>query len=181
MVKTMAIRALFNRMRGALRSFRRADGGNVVITFALATIPMVGFVGTAVDYSRANSAKAAMQAAVDSTALMLSKDAQSLTTEQLNTKAASYFNALFNRTDVTGIVITPTFTNPQAGSFKLDVAGTGKVPTTFTKVFGQQNLNINVNSEVLWGMKKLELALALDNTGSMAWSDKMTALKTGVA
>jgi uncharacterized protein YegL len=30
---------------------------------------------------------------------------------------------------------------------------------------------------VLWGMKKLELALALDNTGSMASSNKMTNLK----
>ena len=38
-------------------------------------IPIIGFVGAAVDYSRANSAKAAMQAAIDSTALMLSKDA----------------------------------------------------------------------------------------------------------
>ena len=44
-------------------------------------------------------------------------------------------------------------------------------------MFGQQTLNINVSSEVLWGMKKLELALALDNTGSMASSSKMTELK----
>jgi Flp pilus assembly protein TadG len=178
MVLGMATTDLFNRLHSALRLFRKAERGNVVITFALATIPMVGFVGAAVDYSRANSAKAAMQAAVDSTALMLSKDAQSLTGAQLNQKAASYFNALFNRTDVTNIVITPTFTSPQQGNFKLDVAATGKVPTTFTKVFGQQNLNVNVNSEVLWGVKKLEVALALDNTGSMASSGKMTNLKS---
>ena len=38
------------------------------MTFALATIPLIGFVGAAVDYSRANSAKAAMQAALDATA-----------------------------------------------------------------------------------------------------------------
>jgi Flp pilus assembly protein TadG len=31
----------------------------------------MGFVGAAVDYSRANSDKAAMQAAIDATALML--------------------------------------------------------------------------------------------------------------
>ncbi len=58
-----------------LRKFVAADRGNVVITFALATVPIVGFVGAAVDYSRANSDKAAMQAAVDATALMLSKTA----------------------------------------------------------------------------------------------------------
>src|SRR5262245_5945131 len=95
---------------------------------------MFGFVGAAVDYSRANSTKAAMQAAVDSTALMLSKDAQTLTTAQINQKATDYFKALFNRTDVTGIAITPTFTSPQQGSFRLDVVGTGQVATTFTMI-----------------------------------------------
>jgi Flp pilus assembly protein TadG len=173
----MAYETLIDRLRAHLRRFRAAQGGNVILTFALATVPLIGFVGAAVDYSRANSAKAAMQAAVDSTALMLSKDAQSLTESQLNQKATSYFNALFNRTDVKNIQITPVLTSPGQGSFKIDVAGKGTVDTTFTKVLGQQTLNITVNSEVLWGMKKLELALALDNTGSMAWSSKMTELK----
>jgi Flp pilus assembly protein TadG len=58
-----------------LAGFRTARGGNVAITFALATLPILGFVGAAVDYSRANSVKAAMQTALDSTALMLSKEA----------------------------------------------------------------------------------------------------------
>jgi Flp pilus assembly protein TadG len=176
----MAAKTLIDRLRNALRAFRTARGGNVVFTFALATVPIIGFVGAAVDYSRANSAKAAMQAAVDSTALMLSKDAQTLTTAQLNQKATAYFQALFNRTDVSNIAITPTFTSPSAGDFKIDVTGTGQVATTFTKVLGQQTLNINVSSEVLWGIKKLELALALDNTGSMASSSKMTELKKAV-
>ncbi|MEA2903166.1 MAG: hypothetical protein QOI12_553 [Alphaproteobacteria bacterium] len=176
----MTARDLIGKLRNRLRNFGAAQGGNVVLTFALSTIPIIGFVGTAVDYSRANSARTAMQAAVDSAALMLSKDASSLTSAQLSAKAASYFNALFNRTEVINIVLTPTFTNPQAGNFKLDLAATGKVPTTFTKVFGQQNLNINVSSEVMWGMRKLEVALALDNTGSMASSGKMTNLKAAV-
>ena len=136
---------LSNRLRGIYANSRKAKGGNVVITFALSTIPIIGFVGAAVDYSRANSVKAAMQAAVDSTALMLSKDAQTLTTAQINTKATNYFNALFNRTEATNLVVTPTFTNPQAGSFRLDVIATANVPTTFTKVLGQSNLAINVN------------------------------------
>ena len=66
--------SLFNSLRHRMRQFGCADGGNVMLTFALLTVPMMGFVGSAVDYSRANSAKAAMQAAADATALMLSKD-----------------------------------------------------------------------------------------------------------
>jgi Flp pilus assembly protein TadG len=180
MVTTMKSNRIVGRLRRALKNFRTAKGGNVVLTFALSTIPIIGFVGAAVDYSRANSVKAAMQAAVDSTALMLSKDAQNLTTSQLNTKAGTYFNALFNRTEATNLLVTPTFTNPQQGSFRLDVTATANVPTTFTKVFGQSNLAINVKSEVMWGMRKLEVALALDNTGSMASSGKLSNLKTAV-
>jgi Flp pilus assembly protein TadG len=177
MVVAMAISTVLAKLQSCLHAFRRSERGNVMITFALATIPVIGLVGAAVDYSRGNSAKAALQAAVDSTALMLSKDAQTLNATQLQTKANAYFNALFNRPEVTNIVLTPTFYNVTAGDFKLTVAATGKVPTSFTKVVGQEYMNLSVSSQVLWGIKKLELALALDNTGSMAWSNKMTELK----
>ena len=65
-------------LRRFARHARQANGANVTVTFALATVPLVGFVGAAVDYSHANSVKAAMQAAVDGTALMLSKQAASM-------------------------------------------------------------------------------------------------------
>jgi Flp pilus assembly protein TadG len=168
---------LFEKLRQGIRNFRVAKGGNVVLTFALTLVPVMGLVGAAVDYSRANSARTAMQAAVDSTALMLSKDALGLTNAQLAAKAQAVFSALFNRTEVNNVVLTPVFTNPSQGSFKLDITATGLVPTTFTKIFGQANLAINVNAEVVWGIRKLEVALALDNTGSMASSQKMTNLK----
>ena len=66
----MAIQSLINRLRTRLRAFGKDKDGHVVLTFALATIPIIGFVGAAVDYSRANSDRAAMQAAIDATALM---------------------------------------------------------------------------------------------------------------
>ena len=38
-------------------------------------------------------------------------------------------------------------------------------------------MEIGANTQSVWGLKRLELALALDNTGSMASSQKMTQLK----
>ena len=172
----MATISLIDRLRGVLQAFRKADRGNVVITFALATVPIMGFVGSAVDYSRANSAKAAMQAAVDATALMLSKDASTLTSAQMNQKATAYFTALFNHPEVTGVVITPTYTT-SSGS-QIVVTGTGTVPTTFMKVMGVSTVNINVSSTVKWGNSRLRVALVLDNTGSMSDDGKIGALKT---
>src|SRR3569832_1748219 len=57
----------------ALKAFARSQRGNVAITFAIATIPLIGFVGATVDYSRANSLKVALQGALDATALMVAK------------------------------------------------------------------------------------------------------------
>ena len=146
--------------------------------FALAIIPVIGMVGMAVDYSRANSVKAAMQAALDSTALMLSKEASTMTQSQMSQKANDYFKAMFNRPEAQGVTVTPTLSTPAAGSFALKLDGSATVDTTFSRIFGQQQLVVGSSSEVKWGMKRLELALALDNTGSMAWSGKMNALKT---
>jgi Flp pilus assembly protein TadG len=144
---------------------------------AVGIIPLFGAVGAAVDYSRANSIKSALQAAVDSTALMLSKDAQTLNQTQIDAKATSYFNALFNRPEASNVQVIPHFSSTQPGSFKLTVEGSATVNTMFWSMMGQSKLNITASGEVVWGIKKLNLALALDNTGSMASNSKMTELK----
>jgi len=99
-----------------------------------------------------------------------------LTQAQINQKASDYFFALFTRTNVTNIVITPTYNNATGGEVLL--TATGKVPTTFMKVVGQTNLNINVSSTVRWGETRLRVALVLDTTGSMASSGKIGAMQT---
>jgi uncharacterized protein YegL len=48
----------------------------------------------------------------------------------------------------------------------------------FTKVLGHSEIAFSTSSEVLWGIKRLNLALVLDNTGSMASSNKMTNLQS---
>lgn len=57
--------------------------------FALALVPIIGVVGAAVDYSRANAARSAMFAALDATALMLSRDAATMAPNQISSKATS--------------------------------------------------------------------------------------------
>jgi Flp pilus assembly protein TadG len=157
--------------------FVRDRKGGVAPLLALGIIPLVGTVGAAVDYSRANLVRTAMQNALDATALMLSKDAQSLPAPQLDAKATSYFNSLFTRPEAGNVQVTQQFGSPQQGSFNLKVSGTATVDTMFWRLIGQPQIAISASGEVTWGIKKLNLALALDNTGSMASSGKMSALK----
>ncbi|HEU5094954.1 MAG TPA: TadE/TadG family type IV pilus assembly protein, partial [Reyranella sp.] len=101
---------LWSKLRRALRAFGAERSGNVAITFAIATLPVIGGVGAAVDYSHANSVKVALQAALDSTALMLSKEATSDTSAQLQTNAVKYFNAMFTKPEATNLSLTATYT-----------------------------------------------------------------------
>ena len=49
------------------------------------------------------------------------------------------------------------------------------------RVMGTQQVAITASSEVVWGIKKLNLALALDNTGSMASSGKIVTIPKDVS
>lgn len=172
----MGITSLFNRFRKLAHELRTANRGNVTITFALATIPIVGFVGAAVDYSRANSVKAAMQAASDSTALMLSKIVTGMNASDIQTKADAYFKALFNRPEANGLQVTATYTS-SSGS-QVFITATANVKTDFMNLLGTSQMKVGVNSTIKWGNTKLRVALVLDTTGSMQSDGKMTALKT---
>lgn len=169
--------SILQTLRSTLHAFRGNRRGNVTVTFALATLPMVAFVGAAVDYSRANSARSSMQAALDAAALSLSKEANGLNTAQLNAKALSYFLANFNRAEAQNVQVNPTFTDLGNGKYKLAMSAKATMPTTFMKMW-ESTMNIGTEAQVIWGYKKLELALALDNTGSMSSNSKMTNLKT---
>ena len=76
------------------RLWTNRDGG-VAPMLALAAIPLMGFVGAAIDFSRAASARTAMQAALDATALMLSRDMGTIPAANLDAKANALFSAQF--------------------------------------------------------------------------------------
>src|SRR3954447_16665108 len=164
-------------VRLSLIRFLHDRTAGVAPLLGLCIIPLCGAIGAAVDYSRAASVRTSMQMALDSTALMLSKEAQGLDGTQLGTKAAAYFNALFLRPEATPVQITQEFSSPALSTFSLKITGTTALPTVFWRVLGKDHVDITATGEVLWGIKKLNLALALDNTGSMSSNNKMTELK----
>jgi hypothetical protein len=49
---------------------------SVIPLLAIAIVPIMGAAGAAIDYSHAANVRTALQAALDSTALMASKEAQ---------------------------------------------------------------------------------------------------------
>ena len=169
---------LWSKFRNALRAFGRAREGNVAVLFGIAAIPVIGMVGAAVDYGHANSVKAAMQAALDSTALMLSREASGLSQDDLNSKALAYFNAMFTRPEIQPGSLTIDAVYSTTGGSSVTVTGHANVPTSFVSVIGFPQIAVGGLSVSRWGSSRLRVALVLDNTGSMADNGKIDALKT---
>jgi len=173
--------AIFSRFRTAARRFTRDDRGNIAMLFGIALVPILTFVGAAIDYSRATAARTSMQAALDSTALMLAKDLTdgTITSSQISTKAQAYFTALFNNKEAQSVTVSATYTQSSGTTGStIQVTGSGNIPTDFMKVAGFPTIGFNTSSTSAWGANLLRVALVLDNTGSMNSSNKIGALKT---
>jgi len=168
--------SMWTKFRSTLRAFRIAREGNVAITFAFATLPIIAFVGFAVDYSRANAVKVALQNALDATALMVSKEAATDTSDQLQTNAQKYFLAQFTRPEATNVTVNAYYT--ANGGTSVVVNASADVPTTLLGVIGFDKLTVSTSSTSRWGVNRLRVSLVLDNTGSMADNGKMSALQT---
>jgi len=161
-----------------LASFARAREGNVALTFGLAAVPLIIGVGAAIDYSRANSVQSSLQAALDSTALMLSRDAATLSNSALQSKADAYFKAMFTRGDVNNVNVSATYS--VSGGSNVVVNASVEMPTTIMSIAGPgfASTKIAGSSTAKWGSSRLRVALVLDTTGSMASDGKISALKT---
>lgn len=174
--------AIFTRLRTAAARFPAATDGNIAVLFALAAVPVLSFVGVAIDYSRANSARSSMQAAMDSAALMVAKDLTNgtITTADINTKAQAYFAALYTNPDAkSAATISATYSAGSATTpATVLVNGSSSIPTDFMKIAGYPKIDFNTSSTSTWGNTRMRVALVLDNTGSMADNGKMAALQS---
>jgi Flp pilus assembly protein TadG len=156
--------------------FLRDRRGGVLPMLAFTAVPLMAGVGVAVDYSRANATKAQFQAALDATALMLSKNAANLSASDLQAQATKFFTALFTNTQARDVAINTSYSG--TGGSKVLLTGSATLPTNFLGLLGYSQLPIGASATATWGNTRLRVALVLDNTGSMASDDKMTALKT---
>lgn len=168
------MRSLLSRLRGTAAQFVSRRDGAVAIIYALALIPTIAAVGSAVDLTRAMVVKMRLGEALDSAGLSVAGTV-GLTEAQMTAKAQQFFYANYPPDElgtVTSLTVTPS------GNNLVTVSGSARVDTSFMGLFGIHYLDVAVNVEVTRESKGLEIALVLDNTGSMASNGKLPALKT---
>lgn len=166
-----------------LRAFKRLVSdcrGNVVMIFGLAIIPMMLMAGAAVDYSRGASLRSALQQATDAAALSVaSKVTQTSVLADSINRAQNVIRANSRLANATVVSATLTDNN---STFCLTTQVTA--PTVIMKVAHIPSLapKATACAEIGGGSETFEVALALDNSGSMNGSaggaTKIQSLKT---
>jgi Flp pilus assembly protein TadG len=155
-----------------MRRFWQDHRGNVAIMFALAAVPVVGAMGAALDYSLANSYRTDMQKALDAAALAVSK-VMPMEQAELDKVALQYFAASLGNHTLTNIKVSVV---PEQGHAKLHASG--DYMPSMASLFGIDKFEVGVTSEARWGIGKVEVALVLDNSGSMKDHGRIGHLKT---
>ena len=144
-----------------LAQFLKNRKGGVAPMLALAAIPLFGSVGAAIDYSRASSGRAAMQAAADATALFIVKNMSRQSGGDPSGEVLSYFNANFHRPDVH---ITQVSASPNSGANQqmLTVTAQGSVKTMIMGVLGVSSIALDVTASAASLFDGFGCVLALD-------------------
>ena len=150
--------------------------GSVTIMTGLLAIPLIAMTGVAIDLARVWLAKSRLQMSLDAAVLVVAK---SLSTGGTSADGLSLFWANWGRTSGSSMVgflgataTTPVVHNPApggvAGSIQLTSSAT--VTPTLLNVMGIGPVTVSAASTAQTAAYGLELALVLDNTGSMAGS-----------
>lgn len=118
-----------------LGHFSRDERGQVAVMFGLAVTPMVMLVGSAIDISRASSAKEQLQLAADSAVLAALAMPGDSSGSDRQTRAESVFKANFNKI----ANVTPQIV---ASATSVSVEATYEMPTSFLQVAKIDSLSI---------------------------------------
>ena len=156
--------------------FRDDSRGNLSVIFSVVAIPALALVGASIDYTRSTGVISQAQAAAD--AAVLAAGAQAGATQAARqTIATSTANGYFGA-GAAKLNMTITETDVSPGLYEVTI--TGSMPTIVSKVLGKSRMQFSVTSRATTNgvsdSKPLEMALALDNTGSM--SANMADLKS---
>jgi Flp pilus assembly protein TadG len=156
-------------LRRLVRVMRRLkdERGAILIYFTLALLPLLAVGGAAMDLGHVFLVKQRLTNAVDSASLALGAR------NNLSSQQATDLVTAFIRTRYSGSLKTLAVSDTAT---QVSVSVTVQVPMTFMQVLNTSSVDVTVSATAVRPQGKLEIALVLDQTGSMA-GDKINNLK----
>ena len=163
---------VLNRLQKHLMLFLASTRGSIAPLAGLMLVPLLGIGALALDYARGLHVREQLQAAADAAALAGKSDL-SLSAAEAKARAEQFFNANTASLKMADLIELDV----QASDKEVIVKARANMNSSLGVVLGKDYQWIDVTSEAISSTDDLELALVLDNTGSMA--DHMDELRTG--
>jgi hypothetical protein len=153
-----------------VKSFLRNRDGAAYVMFTLAAVPMLGMAGLATDYIAASSDRSNIKSAIESAALHVAKRIAldpSLSAKAAEEEGKSLVNSILHN----GV----QYDRFEVDSVTKNVSISAYIErdTTFMRIFGYDKLIIRSKASAAFGIQNIEVAIAIDNSGSMSTQTKV--------
>lgn len=156
-----------------IADFATNRSGNVAVIFALALAPVTLLAGGSVDLSTAMNARSRLAQALDAAALAVGVNS-SISDADALAIATGFINANYPERELGNITNVSVSLDPVTDS--VTVRGAAEVRTTMLGLAGIQTITVHWESVAQRARQRIELAMVLDNTGSMRGS-KISGLR----
>jgi len=159
--------SLFQRFRHKGRGFLTNERGSMAIFVAAGAIAFVGIAGLSVDAARGYLVQSRLSSALDAAGLA---GARVMFAPNRDAEILKYFNANFPP-GYLGSTVTPPVPPPIVpGQTTLTLTASATIGTTLTEVLGFDSLTVSAASGVTRSTPSLDVVIAMDMSGSMAWN-----------
>jgi len=157
--------------------FRRDERGVFAVIFGLMAVVLVALGGAVVDYVSLEQSRNRSQIALDAAALALQPQifGTAMSREQIRVAAE---NLMLERLNDDRIIASVDQIVIDVTDGSLFLSAHLDVPTMFVSLVGVNRMEARVTSEATRRRLNLEVAMVLDNSGSMDDYGRMTALKS---
>lgn len=148
-----------------MRRFAADESGIFIILFAISFSAMALAAAIALDFARISLERTEMQRALDAAALAAAHRLGMPDQDQSGPAAAMAF---FKANVPAGSPLSIEELKLDAAAGEVVISSGGSIATTFLSAFGINSVNVGAGSRVVRGDGTVEVALVLDNSGSMA-------------
>lgn len=167
--------------------FLRDKSGNIAVTAVIAMLPIMASVAAAVDWSAFSRQKGFVQQSLDAAALATAKELYSIgedNDDALEVYAQRFFEANVEpRIDLNTLVFEfhihhgDTSVQPPVPT-TIELTAVLDYQTAFAPIMGIDEIVANISSQISVGNRSVEIALVMDNSGSMQSNSRLSIMKS---
>jgi Flp pilus assembly protein TadG len=147
--------------------------GVTAMILALAAVPVVIAAGMGVDVARAYAERVRLGHALDAAALAVGSTQG--TPAQIQARLNQFFNGNYPAT-AAGKPVSVAMTTDAMGNV-ITLTAQAQLSTTLMNIIGKSTINVAASTQVTKQSTGLELAMVLDNTGSMISNNNIQAVR----